>query len=475
MDESLFTTRQLTEYREWSDGRKGYLFYVSNRQDGTRIGRGCLALINGNSLEWEVFESVDERQVITGGFWAFLIAQGCIKLKQRDQLETLWRVYCEYQENLFGDCFLEKREIHEMHILEDEADIWINFPVDKADIAIRQLYPDATIADFKQLVTFFLRSKMKQYEQDTYRLMWELQPYLYFPKDHRIAICDRTSLVSSVWFLSFSESPDFEIVGFPARLLNYMVSHFACQEGTKMDDADKLSHWIHKCFAFIDYLTNGAILPEWIDFDFDGMNIKDIYEAYIEECRKYCTIKLLKNSDFAYASPQEQEYRIIHDIVRDECNTQKIQNPILPYLTEKQRIAYEGLIYSFVMTLLKKLEGSEKYEDKDTDLVLDSFNDMIQRLLDAGYLVMPQQPEQQSLKFQFILSDNPEQIKLIHMRIELSLDSPAKLRDVLKQLEAEQKLALPSKAVDIFPEIKKIWPQCTIKPHSFATTWARRK
>lgn len=28
MDESLFTTRQLTEYREWPDGRKGCLFYI---------------------------------------------------------------------------------------------------------------------------------------------------------------------------------------------------------------------------------------------------------------------------------------------------------------------------------------------------------------------------------------------------------------------------------------------------------------
>ena len=125
MDESLFTTRQLTEYRRWPDGRKGCLFYIPDHSWANGPTRGAIYILNSpwrkedeigefNQLHQIESKALDDAHCIIRGFGALLYS---LKWKKNDivRAKELWNQYCEwiYQDyteipsailNLYWEC-----------------------------------------------------------------------------------------------------------------------------------------------------------------------------------------------------------------------------------------------------------------------------------------------------------------------------------------------------------------------------------
>ena len=80
---SLFTTRQLTEYRKWPDGRKGCLFYIPQLHKFDTEEIGGIYLVKSpfrkldkigefNQLHKTEIEALNREDCIIANFGAFL-------------------------------------------------------------------------------------------------------------------------------------------------------------------------------------------------------------------------------------------------------------------------------------------------------------------------------------------------------------------------------------------------------------------
>ena len=98
MDESLFTTRQLTKYVEWSKDKKGCIFFVEERS--------AICFIEGEWREldemgeydklhkWEL-ENIQEEDVIVEGFPALLLSRGVLTSEDEEFVHTAWDYYLQ--------------------------------------------------------------------------------------------------------------------------------------------------------------------------------------------------------------------------------------------------------------------------------------------------------------------------------------------------------------------------------------------
>lgn len=104
------------------------------------------------------------------------------------------------------------------------------------------------------------------------------------------------------------------------------------------------------------------------------------------------------------------------------------------------------------------------------------FEDLIAYTIDVGRKEEEKEDvKPRNDKLKYILSDDDAEIMNIYKRIEMFLNSPAKLRDELIRLHDEKLLSLPmDNPTDIIREIRRIWGNVAPKERSFVTTWGRR-
>ncbi len=104
------------------------------------------------------------------------------------------------------------------------------------------------------------------------------------------------------------------------------------------------------------------------------------------------------------------------------------------------------------------------------------FEDLKEYTFSVMRIEEDREPHPHNEKFQYIISDDDNEILKVHKRIEMFLISPAKLRDELLRLQSEGLVSLPmDNPTAIIREVKRIWSDKAPKERSFVTTWSRLK
>ena len=104
------------------------------------------------------------------------------------------------------------------------------------------------------------------------------------------------------------------------------------------------------------------------------------------------------------------------------------------------------------------------------------FEDLKEYTFSVMRIEEDREPHPHNEKFQYIISDDDNEILKVHKRIEMFLISPAKLRDELLRLQSEGLVSLPmDNPTAIIREVKRFWSDKAPKERSFVTTWSRLK
>lgn len=135
-----------------------------------------------------------------------------------------------------------------------------------------------------------------------------------------------------------------------------------------------------------------------------------------------------------------------------------------------------------IKNVIQELLSFSQYKlDFDTENVEEAMNAQTEQLRheqekhESERLAKPEEPKPVE-KFEYILSDDPKEINMIHERIKLHISSPAKLRDELRRLQEDNLVALPmDNPTAILRAVQKIWGDKAPKEGSFKTTWGRLK
>lgn len=462
MDNSLFQIQQLTEFREWSDGRKGCLLYVPNPIDYNDIYGGAVYLIDSsfrkilrhkkfNTLRTSEITKLNDSNRIVAGFGALILSAVANDSNWGDSYSQIQELWDEYQEPLI---MYET----EMHIILYQCELWMKRQeniysefLNKHDAynrihqsvknaLIRALIKAINDEDESNLSGFTPHVKIEDKELPHKNIQYA--SYYYGDKSFRL-----------------SEDTNIQIFGYTARVINHALKRYV---GNAFIDADTFENAIHILY---DTLTG---VPENLSFKDIVFRWKTALRnseqpRYIEKKEERVRNYLATEDEYMLASKEKQDKMVIDYIFQNELEYFNLNNPILKYFSKEQMEMIIAQVRDFFMILLTRLKGSAYYAKR-----LNNIENLF------GSIISEHQPVEQFTKFRYILSDEKEKIIVIHKRIELYLNSPSKLRDELKKLNREHLVSLPiDNPTEIIREVNRIWGEKTLNERSFVTTWGR--
>ena len=419
MDESLFTTRQLTEYREWPDGRKGCLFYIPKLQKFDAEEFGGIYLVKStfrkldkigefNQLHEAELQALNQDDCIIANFGAFLysVEFDWAAEKNYDTVIDYWHDYCEWM-NQF-----QTPEEDEWDRLFPESRLWLQRNKD-----FLTAYTGYRRDSFKQYLfdRIVLNEVMKKMSS-TYDWMWNVSPYIQIPnktgatykiegndlpekKDaklysdqlgkqypiqyyiyrdsKKIALTRCHEEFHLLWYdnkkdclvpiLEYSEEDGDIISGFPAMFTNFIASHWVYEQIINSSEPDVRTKLLLKSFS----PSESSIDIGALEFSFFGMDCEEVYKNYIKI--------LLKNAEYAgkakshdpLDSEQRKQWRYYATAFDIEKSLYELGQDIYVYLSNEQAETLRTYTRDFFRYLLKMIEGSEFYEEE-----LQAFNEL---------------------------------------------------------------------------------------------------
>ena len=439
MDESLFTTRQLTEYRRWPDGRKGCLFYIPDHSWANGPTRGAIYILNSpwrkedeigefNQLHQIESKALDDAHCIIRGFGALLYS---LKWKKNDivRAKELWNQYCEwiYQDyteipsailNLYWECSnwsARKRKVlnafHEDYVgrIAIESlyrDVFVNDLMTKyasVDAQMWKTSPVIRIPNTKNATYQILKHNIKNkktlkrfekklstlfpidyyylqynFENEQLELTHEENTFFYYVKEHDSLTPSMTELVSEPMGN-----------GFAALFLNYLMTHHILEYINREEDIDVCVQLLWGTFI----AETPPLTFNDLDFSFSGLNSKQVYDCYIKR-RMIDIDSLCKTaSSDSLDSEQTKKWKRYSILFSAELELYDVENKIIEYLSPEQGnilLSYTRDFFRYVLTFIK---GSP-YEQDCMSVYNELFEDEgLGNILEESEIDVPQEKD----------------------------------------------------------------------------------
>ena len=237
-------SRQITEYREWPDGRQGCLFYVAHSDADIKEG---IYLVDSpcrkedqpgefNQLHRTELKALNEKSgVLLGALAGFFYH--CIDTKPAYRAEC-WEQY-------FAPCFRNLSLDQQLPNLLNLCRDWLS-----ADKQILNHYPDTDgVLFFRDSFLRLLQTILDNIAESDDYMLWNI----------------RTKL------------PVDKMEGFSARFLNYLIVRQMCTSPSFRNDIDRLAQ-----ILVLYWGENESVFPmEQLNFDLPKPDYKKVCELYI--------------------------------------------------------------------------------------------------------------------------------------------------------------------------------------------------
>lgn len=353
MDESLFTTRQLTEYREWSDGRKGCLFYVAVDDNPFGKGRASVYRIEApwreddhvgehDHLHRKEIEAISSDNYIIGGFWAFLLRQGCaIWMNETKLIEQYWQTYCQH--------YYEQDEYYHWRYIQHECIYWTQRnKILMDDYLSQQKLPRTFNYDAHQMI----RWKLERKRLNAFWSMKEYLPIISFYENETV----RETVYEPNSFRIVDKNTENVIVnGYLSLLINFAAAKRIINDFWKEKNLDN----------GLPPLINRLNQKESID-------IKDIENPFYMSAREHLqkmyiedqleTVRISFNDDTNYRLDDEdgQKARRYDRLFRWELEYLKTNKEFYKYMNQGQLADVKQLTRDFLTSILIELKDADK-------------------------------------------------------------------------------------------------------------------
>lgn len=353
MGTKLFKTRQLTDYREWSDGRKGCLFYVADNDNPTEKGRAAIFLIDApwreldsigeyDHLHRKEIKSINCDNYIIGGFWAFLLRQGCASwMNETSLIEQYWQTYCQH--------YYDPDEYYHWKYIQPECMYWIrrNKKI-MDDYLTKQELPRTLNYDAHQMI----RWKLERKRLNAFLSMKEYLPI--------IAFCDNGLLREAVYdpycFRIVEKDTEKVLVnGYLALLINFAAAKRIINDFWKEKNLDK----------GLPTLINRLNQKEAIDIkDIENpffMSARDhLQKMYLED--RLGTVRISFNDDTNYRLDDQngQKARKYDRLFRWELQDLNENKGFFEYMNPEHLADIKQLMRDFLTSILIEIKDADK-------------------------------------------------------------------------------------------------------------------
>lgn len=363
-------SRQLTEYREWSNGRKGCLFYVPYLANIDVLILGGIYLIDAywrkndtlgdfdklHQYEWDL---LNDENCIIGGFTAFMYAQNWTYSEHKDDVCKHWRQYCTSINKKSG------REYSAMDHLKAECICWAERKPDLLNLfcsASDHENPD-------RLLDLLITNELDQLASNINSLMWDVKTVIH-TSDVNVSFQAKNAMPALGLMDDNGTESDRRVAGFKASFINYLASRNAVQAISELDTLEKKVKLLLGCF---DSKCRIFTLDQ-IVFDIYGTNCKALFDSYLKMTKPFAVNRAISDSALLQQeTKQKQEWRYFKELIRMEDNFYKGMS-INKYLTKEQNQVLDTYVHEFFNYLLLQIKGDVE-EANYTELINDLFEE----------------------------------------------------------------------------------------------------
>lgn len=360
---SLFKTRQLTEYRVWPTGDKGCLFYVTETPFNER-SQGAIYLIDApwregdeigmyNQLHHFELNSLTNLQPIAKGFAAFLLTQNSDKwVEDRKLLDKWWQAYylwCMDQHPRSG---------FEPEYIVQECANWAVRSKDVLTCYLRK--PDMEL--YLDAMRHIIRAVLFRCTESVEMVMRTLHPF--------ISIQDKNSkdmIIQYDYHTKKIMSGQKEILsGFQAILINFAAVHHSVQWLFGAQNLDRIVGYILKRLdnSPADALSvNDLRMP-----DYDRKKARKLYDFSINLNKRNIELKHKYDTSFDSLTDQEQDWEVLNELFWDEIELVK-KDSVITLLPQEETQIMRFLLSGYFRYLDKRLEGSDYSKDVHAELL----------------------------------------------------------------------------------------------------------
>lgn len=415
---SLFKTRQLTSYRNWSNNKKGCLFYVPD--DGFfDNGRGGIYFMTnafwregekeGECNHLHPFEyTLLKNHCVVRGYAAFLILQGWNEKKWERDASEYWNIYNEW----CNEVTRKDWEILSPRIAV-ECDHWLSRDNDilQECVSLEKI----NLNELGQMMLHTIALEATKMSDSIETLMWDTgtiikldgedsksDSYVFHkPKVDGIILCNVKNYRG--------------LTGFQANIINYFAAHYTCEKIISAYNSDDAAIWMCIINGINRMTERHYVSFSDFDYQFKGLDIEAVYNCYDQKRRNILSAILKEKSSYVYGLPEsEKKSNPIHEELHWEIVQYKEGIPFEQYLPETAKLYIRHLSFHFYYSLLQQLKDTNYYL-KDTEKMKTLFPEEMEDLVNKDINSRSQSVE--LFKYIHYSVESEEERKSIHNKI----------------------------------------------------------
>lgn len=353
---SVFNIRQLTEYREWPDSRKGYLVYIPEKS--YLIHHGGIFIVD--SLSQESYNKISPSNCVIEGFGALIYSLKWSEFDDSKIKNNYWKIYKNWLKKNTD------KDTNDVDTIIRECRYWLN----RNKLLLTELW-DGYTGDKDHLFDQIILHKMQELSRSYRVLMWELSPTIRIPNPNNTRTaymhymqCDSKSIL----YLMHNEKDEEEdykncycishdkkiLAGFEARFINFVTAYYVCDRLRLTPSPDKCAMDI---VYSLDELKEGWIAFQEINFAFEELDCQKTYDEYIKTQSIPIIKNLKRDSSYVISSDQTKIQRMYKCLFKEEAGLYDRERQIDSYLSKEQAQTLYAYTRDFFRYLLLHIEG----------------------------------------------------------------------------------------------------------------------
>ena len=369
--DSLFKTRQLTEYREWF-GAKGCLFYMRDYTHDELYGEGAIFIVNTPCREYDHIGDYDilhqsEKMLLRGtlpvisGFAALLIIQDFSLVQDKYQAaDDLWNDY--YKEIVVSHPTWN----NEVELIMQES---VNCIGCNREVLTLFLGSENKLEEFMECMKHAIHTVLLRHTRSVEDSIRLFHPLIRIPKskDYLQYEFETNKLILHS---SNRTSEKKSISGWTAIHINYVAIRQIVRDFSSTTNYDKAIQFL---IARLGNSIQGAIPLDMLHIPlFSAERADEIYHLALKYYKYYIINSRRTDVNFSSLPIEEQKQEILYHLFKYESEQRKSLD-IIEDMTIEDKTILHDYHYAFFMNIQNSLRMNSAYYSRIAKYCSDNF------------------------------------------------------------------------------------------------------